>query len=922
MQRASSTGRRLGRLIEPSTLGLLAAIGLALVAAGPFLTRPGLPRGTDAELHIYRAAELGHALRAGAFYPRWAPNLYLGYGYPIFNYYAPLTYYLAHLIETVFAQDVVAAVKAVFVLGLVLASTGVYLWSRERWGAGPALVAAGMYTFAPYIVFIDPHARGDLAEHFAICILPWVFYAFHRILYRDGRTGSLALASLCLAALVFSHNLMGLVGAGLVGVYWLWAWLSGEPLRARAGRGALAIGLAMLISAFFWFPALLEISQVELNVTGPGHFDFREHFLSLTDLFGHSRIMDLGASAPRFVYNLGLAQWTLGVMGVSVAARKRHRSELTFLTCAAGALIILMLPISTPIWEAIKPMAYLQFPWRLLAPANLMLAILGAAGVWSLTHGRERSGDAILACALTITLVLALPVMYPPMWKADFGGTEPADIIAWERQSYALGTTSTGDFVPTGAARVRMRAQESLIASYSAPGPVDKVNRASLPNGASVDIIEHGPLHDRFLVTTTERFVLRLFTFYFPGWRAYVDGETEEIEIAHPEGFITVWVPEGQHDVVVRFEDTPVRRVGWGMTALGSVLLGLICARAITRQGRHGAQVDAGDAVLSERSRTVLILAGIGLAFALVKAWFIDPNDDWLRYTSPPGEAWAAQHSLNVNFSDQIALLGYDLPRTRVRSGDSLPVSLYWQAIGAVGANYQSFVHIANPLHIIWGQEDHLNPGGLPTRRWVNHKYVVDSFRVTVQPGTPPGQYHLNVGLYSMEQGVRLFRLDDSGAFAGDSQVIATIEVLPPIRPPTDQQLGAQPTEDQPRVDGCSVYLVGTQRESNEITIPAVWSMDLYWRAKEAAPGCTEREVALFRDDGAMITLAAGAPADYPFSLWSRDEAVRDPIRLEVTESNGLVSPGQYEIRVRLVTESAVSDYIPVGSLTVSTPEE
>ncbi|GAG35601.1 unnamed protein product, partial [marine sediment metagenome] len=74
---------------------MLLALALALVAAVPFLTRPGLPRQTDAELHVYRAAELGHALRAGAFYPRWAPDFYYGYGYPIFNYYAPLTYYLA-----------------------------------------------------------------------------------------------------------------------------------------------------------------------------------------------------------------------------------------------------------------------------------------------------------------------------------------------------------------------------------------------------------------------------------------------------------------------------------------------------------------------------------------------------------------------------------------------------------------------------------------------------------------------------------------------------------------------------------------------------------------------------------------------------------------------------------------------------------
>jgi uncharacterized membrane protein len=110
---------------------LLLALVLALVAAAPFLTRPGLPHGTDAELHVYRAAELGHTLRAGSFYPRWAPDFYFGYGYPIFDYYAPLTYYLANLFDLLPGVDVVGGVKAVFVLGLIVASIGTYLLARE-----------------------------------------------------------------------------------------------------------------------------------------------------------------------------------------------------------------------------------------------------------------------------------------------------------------------------------------------------------------------------------------------------------------------------------------------------------------------------------------------------------------------------------------------------------------------------------------------------------------------------------------------------------------------------------------------------------------------------------------------------------------------------------------------------------------------
>ena len=146
--------------------GIAIVLALTVLAAWPFLAHPGLPRHTDAELHVFRAAQLGEALRSGAGYVRWAPDLWLGYGYPIFNYYSPLTYYLANLIALV-GLDIVTAVKAVFILGLLGAAAGMYVFVRANWGERAGVVAAAVYVFSPYLLFIDPHMRGDLAEFFA-----------------------------------------------------------------------------------------------------------------------------------------------------------------------------------------------------------------------------------------------------------------------------------------------------------------------------------------------------------------------------------------------------------------------------------------------------------------------------------------------------------------------------------------------------------------------------------------------------------------------------------------------------------------------------------------------------------------------------------------------------------------------------------
>ena len=70
----------------------------------PILTiaRPGMPNTADGQVHLYRALEASHLLRSGVLYPRWAPDFYLGYGYPFFNFYAPgahlLAGWIAHLV--------------------------------------------------------------------------------------------------------------------------------------------------------------------------------------------------------------------------------------------------------------------------------------------------------------------------------------------------------------------------------------------------------------------------------------------------------------------------------------------------------------------------------------------------------------------------------------------------------------------------------------------------------------------------------------------------------------------------------------------------------------------------------------------------------------------------------------------------------
>ncbi len=933
--------------------GLGLALVLALIAAAPFLTRPGLPRQTDAELHVYRAAELGHVLRAGIFYPRWAPDFYFGYGYPIFNYYAPLTYYLANLFDLLPLVGIVGGVKGVFLLGFLSASVGAYLLGRDLFGPESGVLAAASFIFAPYVVFIDPHARGVLAEHLAICLLPAAFYTFHRVMTGVGGRWSLLGSVVTLAGLLLSHNLLGLVACGLLGMYWVWLVASGEG-RSRAGWGALVFVLMAAITAFFWLPFLMERDAIKLQVIGPGHFDFREHFVSLGELLAPSRVLDMGATAPRYRMNIGLAQWLLALPALAVFLPSRvlrlavegpdsvesveSFKMLRYFVLSGLLLVFVMTRGSVRVWERLPGMAYLQFPWRLMGPANLMLA-LSAAGGWSLVMTvlpirRLPWRNGVWAALLAVVLLLALPVLYPPPWSPDFGGTSPVDIIEWEQQSLALGTTSTGDFLPVKAARAAVHPMPSLVDSYVQPGPVDRVNRFVLPDGAQLEIVEHGPLYDRFAISTPKKFVLRLYTFYFPGWRAYVDGEEVDIEVAGPEGFITLQVPAGEHEVVVQFEDTPPRTAGWIISGVGFAWLAITLTIVTVRPDLFPVQRVPVQRLLTLTLQPSLWLIGVVILFLGLKVVVVDPRDDWLRYTSPPGETWAAENKQRANFGNQVELLGYDLSHQRVRSGGTFSVVCYWRALQPMDVNYQAFVHLVRPLHILWGQEDHLNPGDLPTSRWPVDKYVWDEYDIRVLPGTPPGEYVLNVGVYSMAGGYRLQRIDEVAGGAGDSAVLASVEVTSPLNQPRLSELDMEQVVMMPFSEQ-GVTLLGYSQSQGPVTLPGPWALTLFWRADRGQLAVQTREVVLLNpnpnptpdpngdgDDGRVAYRQSGIPAEglYPFDVWQPGEIVRDPLLISLPQN---LPPGVYQFQVRLGQVDVAGDRSdPLGIVEVEEEKE
>lgn len=755
--------------------GLLLALLIGVIAAWPFLTYPSLPTATDAELHIFRIAELGYSLRAGSLYPRWAANFYHGYGYPIFNYYAPLTYHLGNWVTLFQPEHAVMGAKILFVGAALLGAVGAYLLGRDFGGRGGGVLGSAAFAFAPYMMLINPHVRGDLPEVFALAFVPWALWSWER-LWGTGGKAMFVTAILSAAITLLSHNLTGLTTMLLLMALSAWHWLACRD-RARFGWAFLAGLLAVTLTAFFWLPFLLERGFIRLDVAGEGHYDFRNHFVLLRDLLAFLHPVDWRAATYNPPMSAGPLLVLLAVAGFVVAMvwGKENRRRVGFYLLSALLCFWLITPGSRLVWEAIPGMAFYQFPWRFLGPLAALLVPLIASLSKVALPDKHRVVLLVVLCG--VILVTALPGLYPIPWLSDFGPVDPLTLLDFELQGRWRGTTSTDDFLPATVVVIPAPTQ-SVLDSYRSL-PIDRVNRYTLPENTTVTVLDDVPWHNRFTVQSPSYFLLRLYLFHFPGWTAYVDGHETPIELAKPEGFVAVRVPAGQHEVLLSFEDTPPRTAGWIIAGASLVVLLIAVWRfpqSVTEATTAGtAPAGAAEAATDTAALTWLAVCLGGVL--LLKVLVFD-HTDWFHYTSPPGEARAVRYQQQADFGGEISMLGFDLSGTRLKPGDTLDVAVYWNAQQTMTETYQSFVHLVYPEGSIWTQSDHLNPAGFPTNLWPTDRYIRDQHRLVLPQDMPEGEYSISVGIYLLRNNTRLpVRWAGSGARADNAILSETISV-------------------------------------------------------------------------------------------------------------------------------------------------
>ncbi|MGD9562379.1 MAG: 6-pyruvoyl-tetrahydropterin synthase-related protein [Pyrinomonadaceae bacterium] len=523
----------------------LILLGALLLTLPIFLN--GIPKGNDLAQHFQFASTYHAALMAGDLIPSLSTTTNHGFGDVGVRFYPPLSYIVLAGLRITTGNWHEAACVA-FALWMFLGGLGVYLWSQDHFNETASLIAAFVYMIAPYHVN-QVYNASLFAEFAAAGILPFCFLFASRTISRPAHFNCVGLA-VSFSLLLLTHLPTALIGSIGLAVF---AVASIRPIRLRPAIAfATSIVAGLLLSSFYLVKLLCELTLVKHSSTEfiERAYDFRLNFVGSYFYLAPTVYAD---GAQWFIDMLGLTAACLFVPTVVLyflSTERETRGRFVEVAAVFAAAVFFATPLSSPVWENVALLQKLQFPYRWLVLVNLSGAFFVAAA-WKYVLAAFRSnlrpvalatGGLILAAFAFSVAQVIRPAIYVP-------AAEVEDYVA------ALSEAPSYECWLAVWARKAAFADDRYTNDPSATTEQwdDHEKR-----------IEFGPNH------LPE---VRLRLFYYPLWRAEVDGRPADV-FPDKNGALTVKLPDGPVRGKVFFQE-PFR-----VTA-GAVVSGIAWAMAL-----------------------------------------------------------------------------------------------------------------------------------------------------------------------------------------------------------------------------------------------------------------------------------------------------------------------------------------------------
>ncbi len=553
-------------LLNKRGLGIL----LAVLVLSYFAWQPLVHQGyfvMHDDQQVARLAQLDKSLSAGQFPVRWVPDLGFGLGYPLFNFYPPLVYYLGEAVHLFLGTGFLDSTKIVWFLALAGSVVSMYLLAKELFGRIGGGVAALFYLYAPYHA-VDAYVRGALAELFSFVWLPLILLTSYKLI-KEGKWQWAVLTGIFFALLMITHNLVFLPFFGVFSLWYVLIYLiyGKGNIKLFAFSYLLLTFITFSLTAFFWLPALTEKQDTLVDqLLIKNLASYRIHFVCPEQLW--NSLWGYGGSGPGCLdgmsFKIGKLHLILAFLSLPAAIwlwlRKRKK--------AAGLLFSLFLLLifsawmttaySGFIWDNLPPLWYLQFPWRFLEFTALFASLLAGSLFLLLNkfYLKILTAIVVLAGLLFYNAKLFVPQKY--LTAATDNSLLTDQQVKWHVSNSSFEYLPFGiatKISPLGTVLVDINENEVVSPSWNEKFRI-------LSGDFTPSSSQFAP--DRFLLSGNSAYgaQLQFHLADFPGWKVWIDNKPAAINDANQYKLISVMVPPGNHGIAGKFTNTPVRTAG------------------------------------------------------------------------------------------------------------------------------------------------------------------------------------------------------------------------------------------------------------------------------------------------------------------------------------------------------------------------
>lgn len=505
-------------------------------------------------------AQFTNAFKDGELKVTWADG-YGNYGMPMPIIHHQLISYAGGLVNLV-VNDVPLATGIVMLSATFLSCLFFYGFLRLYASPESSFLGAFIFNFTSYRIF-NLYTRGALPEYLASIFLPLLLIGLYYFIHKR-KSYAFFLIVLSIAGIILSHPFT-LIVYSIIFLPYLTYLIYQQKQRVKLLLFTLlAFGLGIGLVSYYLVPLVIEIRYFYYGRSG-NHF-IPGQFLGLSNYFSPQWVY-FYKDSPFVRGNIvpfGLIDSLLLIIGyVSVLyfGIKKNLRNNSLIVLFIGISIILVFFttfLSEPFYRYVPLLANIQYPWRMLSGLFFIPPIITAL-LLDKCPFRFRIG--LILFVIIIVSIFQFPQLY-------------GKNVTIYPEGYYYKT------IDNVAAVVLNPVWTAESQTY----PV-KSQKPEIIDG-------QGSIQSQSVTNSTRRYVINAqtdlrmvdYTFYFPGWKAYVDGKETVIEYQDPNyrGVITYFVPKGTHEVYLAFQESIVR-IGANILSLVSLIIVLVCLVLVSK---------------------------------------------------------------------------------------------------------------------------------------------------------------------------------------------------------------------------------------------------------------------------------------------------------------------------------------------------